>query len=75
MIRILEKENVTIRSRNVYRLSKEILPVIGEEFVTVIREYALIAEEDGLASMVSNEPLRYLFKEVFCGEEIIDLVS
>lgn len=54
LLRILEKENVIIKSKNVYRLSKEIVPVIGEEFVTVCKEYTLIAEEEGLNSMVSN---------------------
>ena len=33
-----------------------------------------MAEENGLVSIVSNEPLRYLFKVVFFSDEIIDIV-
>jgi hypothetical protein len=48
--------------------------VVGEEFITVYKEYVLMAEENGLVSIVSNEPLRYLFREVFFSDEIIDIV-
>lgn len=36
--------------------------VVGEELITVSKEYILVAEENGLLAPVSNSPLRYLLR-------------
>jgi hypothetical protein len=75
LLRSLERENITIRTQHVYRLNRELAGVVGEEFVTVLKEYVLMAEEGGLMAVVSNEPLRYVFKEVFFEDYMVSSIS
>ena len=44
LLRGLERENLSLRSKCVYRLSRELAGVVGEELVTVSKEYVLVAE-------------------------------
>ena len=50
------------------------MAVVGEEFVTVYREYVLVGEDEGQESVISNEPLRFVFKEIFFSDSIIEMV-
>jgi hypothetical protein len=62
IMRNIEKENMVIRAKCVYRLSKDLANIIGEEFITVYKEYVLIAKLDDQLTVLSNEPLKYALR-------------
>jgi hypothetical protein len=74
IIKNIEKENMVIRAKCVYRLSKDLMNVIGEEFVTVYKEYILMAKIEDNLTVLSNEPLKYALKEVFLHHDAIELI-
>lgn len=43
-----------IRAKAVYRLSRDLAGVVGEEFITVYKEYVLMALVDGTLTALSN---------------------
>lgn len=53
---------MSLRSKNVYRLSKDLGTVVGEELITVTKEYVLVAQENEILTMISNSPLQYVLK-------------
>ena len=63
-----------IRAKCVYRLSKDLTNVVGEEFITVFKEYVLMAKVDEHLTVLSNDPLKYALKEAFLHQDGLHVI-
>lgn len=72
LVRLLEKVNILIQARCVFRLGKDLAPAVGEEFITVHKRYVLISDPETVPRetpiIYSNEPVSYLLTEIFPDE-------